>query len=109
MSASPITSFENVTAITKANIYFDGKVISHTLQFADGSKKTLGVIQPGEYHFGTQAPERMDMVAGDCKVRLDGQAEWTAFAGGSGFDVPGNSGFSITVSAGFAEYICSFK
>ena len=109
MSASPVAEFQNVTAVTKANLYFDGKVISHTLKFADGSKKTLGVIHPGEYHFGTQAPERMDIVAGDCKVRLDGESEWQTYGAGGGFDVPGNSGFTIAVGSGFAEYICSFK
>jgi uncharacterized protein YaiE (UPF0345 family) len=51
----------------------------------------------------------MDMVAGECKVRLDGESAWTTYTGGNGFEVPGNSGFTIAVGAGFAEYICSFK
>ena len=53
--------FENVTATAKANVYFDGKVVSHTITFADGAKKTLGLIYAGEFHFGTDAAERMDI------------------------------------------------
>jgi uncharacterized protein YaiE (UPF0345 family) len=65
-------NFTNVTAEAKANIYFDGKVISHSIIMPDGSKKTLGVILPGSYHFGTEAAERMDIVGGSCEVVLDG-------------------------------------
>ncbi|MFA7235570.1 MAG: pyrimidine/purine nucleoside phosphorylase [Phycisphaeraceae bacterium] len=50
------TEFTNVTAVAKANVYFDGKVVSHTLKFADGSKKTLGLIHPGSFHFNTAGP-----------------------------------------------------
>jgi len=100
--------FSNVTAVAKANVYFDGKVVSHTLRFADGSKKTIGLIYPGEYHFGTDAPERMDIVAGSCRVTLDGSKEARDYAAGSGFDVPGKSGFTIRVEGGIAEYVCSF-
>lgn len=101
--------FENVTAVAKANIYFDGKVVSHTLRFSDGSKKTLGLIYPGEYHFGTDAPERMDITAGSCRVRLDGSSEWREYAAGQSFRVPGKSGFDIAVTSGIAEYVCSFE
>lgn len=102
------TQFANVTAHTKANIYFDGKVVSHTLIMADGAKKTLGLIYSGTYHFGTGAPERMEIVAGKCRVTLDGQKAETEYAAGSTFDVPGKSGFNINVTAGICEYICSF-
>lgn len=107
-SASP-TEFTNVTAVVKANVYFDGKVVSHTLKFADGSKKTLGLIYPGEYHFGTDAPERMDIVAGTCDVVLDGSGDKQTYAAGTFFRVPGKSGFTITVPSGIAEYVCSFE
>jgi purine/pyrimidine-nucleoside phosphorylase len=103
-----LVEFSNVTASAKANIYFDGKVVSHTLRLADGQKKTLGLIYPGEYHFGTDAAERMDIVAGTCRVKLDGQSISTDYAAGSGFDVPAKSGFSINVSSGITEYVCSF-
>jgi uncharacterized protein YaiE (UPF0345 family) len=102
------TQFANVTAVAKANIYFDGKVVSHTLLLADGSKKTLGLIYPGEYHFGTDAPELMDMVDGSCRVRLDGTSEWKEYTAGTSFRVPGKSGLDIAVASGIAQYVCSF-
>lgn len=101
--------FPNVTAVAKANVYFDGKVVSHTIRFADGSKKTLGLIYPGEFHFGTDAPERMDITAGACQVRIDGEQSWSSFEAGSSFSVPGKSGFDIKVASGIAEYVCSFE
>jgi len=102
------TSFQNVTVDAKANVYFDGRVVSHTVHFGDSTKKTLGLIYPGEYHFGTGAPERMEIIAGDCEVVLDGTSETLKIAAGKAFDVAGNSGFTITVSEGICEYICSF-
>ena len=101
-------SFANVTALAKANVYFDGNVVSHTVIFADGAKKTLGLIRPGSYHFGTDAAERMEIVAGTCTVTLDGQTAAQTYAAGTYFDVPGKSGFTIAVPAGLCEYICSF-
>lgn len=101
-------SFSNVTAAAKANVYFDGKVVSHSIVFPDESKKTLGLIYAGEYHFGTGAAERMEIIAGSSKVLLDGESEANIFAAGSHFDVPANSGFTITVEEGICEYICSF-
>lgn len=103
-----MTSFSNVTVDAKANIYFDGKVVSHTVRFPDDSKKTLGIIYPGKYHFGTAAPERMEIIAGCCEVVLDGTTDAMNVEAGSSFDVAGNSGFTITVAEGICEYICSF-
>lgn len=100
--------FENVTAVTKANVYFDGKVVSHSLLFADGSKRTLGLIYPGKFHFGTDKAERMEIVAGSCSVKLDGSSETRSYGAGEAFDVPAKSGFDIEVASGICEYICSF-
>jgi purine/pyrimidine-nucleoside phosphorylase len=100
--------FVGVTAVTKANIYFDGNVVSHAIIFPDGSKKTLGLIYPGEYHFNTQAAEKMQIVAGHCKVLMDGQEGVRGYTPGEAFDVPAQSGFTITVEQGICEYICSF-
>ena len=97
-----------VTVVTKANVYFDGNVVSHTVLFADDSKKTLGLIRPGTYHFNTGEPERMEIVAGACSATLDGATAAHDYAAGTHFDVPGSSGFTITVAGGFCEYICSF-
>ncbi len=101
--------FANVTAHAKANVYFDGKVVSHTIVLADGAKKTLGLIYPGEFHFGTAAAERMAIIAGHCRVRLDGTEAWQAHGPGSHFDVPASSGFDIAVGEGITEYVCSFE
>jgi uncharacterized protein YaiE (UPF0345 family) len=101
-------SFENATVTTKANVYFDGKVISHSLLLADGRKKSLGIIFPGEYHFGTGEPEVMEITSGACEVVLDGTTGTLAVAAGSAFDVAGNSGFTIRVTDSPCEYICSF-
>ena len=100
--------FKNVTAVAKANVYFEGKVVSHSILFADGSKKTLGLIYPGKFHFGTAKAERMEIVAGSCVVKLDGQAAFATYGAGQHFDVAANSGFDIEVPTGIAEYICSF-
>lgn len=100
--------FANVTAVAKANIYFDGKVVSHSVLFPDGSKKTLGLIYPGTYHFGTEAAEQMDIIAGGCRVTLDGQTQANDYGAGQSFRVPAKSGFTIVVASGICEYVCSF-
>ena len=102
------TQFAGVTVMTKANVYFDGKVVSHSVQFSDGTKKTLGLIYPGSYHFGTGAPERMEIVAGTCRVTIDGKNAVRTYAAGQSFDVPGKSGFVIEAPTGICEYICSY-
>ena len=102
------TEFSQVTVACKANIYFEGRVISHTLRFADGSRKTLGLIYPGSFEFKTDAPERMEITAGECRVRQAGQSDWKTYHSGDAFNVPGKSSFEISVAAGIAEYICSF-
>jgi len=107
MSAIP-TQFIGVTAVAKANIYFDGKVVSHSILFPDGSRKTLGLIYPGRFHFGTDKAERMEIVAGSCQVKLDGQTAIKDYLAGQTFEVPAKSGFDIEVKSGICEYICSF-
>ena len=107
MSDIPAT-FANVTVTAKANVYFDGKVISHSILLANGEKKTLGLIYPGSYHFGTAAAELMEITAGSCTVTLDGEDGSGSYDTGSSFDVPGNCGFTISVDGGICEYICSF-
>lgn len=101
-------SLENVTVDLKANIYFNGKVVSHTVTDKSG-KKTLGLIYPGRYHFNTGAPEKMVITSGNCSVLLDGQADWKEYEAGTEFKVPGNSGFEIAVESGIAEYLCVFE
>jgi len=108
MSSNIPESIAGVTATTKANVYFDGKVVSHSLEQADGSVVTLGLIYPGTYHFGTGKPEKMELVAGACDVVLDGSTDRSSYKAGDTFNIPGNSGFDITVAEGICEYICTF-
>lgn len=106
MNKTP-NEFRGVTAVAKANVYFDGKVASHSILFPDGSKKSLGLIYPGAFHFNTDKAERMEITAGQCLVKVAGQAPVTC-AAGQAFDVPAKSGFDIEVAAGICEYVCSF-
>ena len=107
MSDKPI-EFKGVTVVAKANVYFEGKVVSHTLLLADGSRKSVGLIYPGKFHFGTDKAERMEITAGDCEVKLDGKAGVKRYAAGQLFEVPPKSGFDIEVKAGLCEYVCTF-
>lgn len=100
--------FHNVTVTTKANIFFDGKVVSHTLHLDDGSRKTLGLIYPGDYKFNVGTSERMEIIAGSCRVRIGADGAWQDYVAGSAFDVPAGSFFEIAVNNGIVEYICSF-
>lgn len=102
------TEIPGVRALTKANVYFDGGVVSHTLLAANGTKTTLGLIRPGAYHFATGKAERMDIVAGSCSVTLDGATASTAYAAGATFEIPANAGFTIRVETGLCEYVCTF-
>ncbi|MDH4100974.1 MAG: pyrimidine/purine nucleoside phosphorylase [Nitrospirota bacterium] len=99
--------FENVAVIKKANVYFDGKVTSRTIELPDGSKKTLGVILPGEYTFNTADKEIMFIEDGLCRVRQKGEEAWKDYKGGESFEVPANSAFTIKAE-GIVDYCCSF-
>jgi uncharacterized protein YaiE (UPF0345 family) len=90
-----------------ANVYFDGKCVSHSITLADGTQKSVGVILPASLTFNTGAPEIMELVGGACRVRLAGSSDWTAYAAGQSFNVPGNTSFDIEVSDTL-HYICHF-
>jgi len=107
MSKAP-EKFDGVSVVTKANVYFDGKVVSHTVFMADGAKKTIGLIYPGSFNFTTNAAEVMEIVAGSCRVRLKGESAWKQYAAGTSFPVAADSAFDIEVQSGIAEYVCSF-
>ena len=107
MSSLP-SQFAGVTVLTKANVYFDGNVVSHTVLMPDNAKKTLGLIRPGSFYFKTGAAERMEIISGKCTVTVDGSTAAHPYVAGTHFDVPANSGFTIVVATGLCEYICSF-
>ncbi len=102
--------YEQVSCVKKANVYFDGKCVSHTLILSDGSRKTLGVIMPTEQPlvFATQAPERMELIDGSCRVRLHGEADFEVFSEGQSFFVPGDTSFEIQ-ALGLLNYVCHFE
>ena len=99
--------FENVTVVKKANIYFDGKVTSRNVLFADGTRKTLGFMLPGEYTFSTGAREVMELLNGGMDVLLPGRADWQTFAAGQSFEVPANSSFQLKLKVP-VDYCCSY-
>ncbi|NWF66688.1 MAG: pyrimidine/purine nucleoside phosphorylase [Campylobacterales bacterium] len=102
-----MSMFENVSVIKEANIYFDGKVVSRTVVFSDGSKKTLGVMQIGEYKFDTGKKEIMEILSGLLDVKLPDSDEWIEVKGGESFQVPANSTFYMNVKV-VTDYCCSF-
>jgi hypothetical protein len=90
-------SFENVTIVKKANVYFAGNVTSRTVLFADGTRKTLGIMMPGEYEFGTDAREVMEILGGEMKALLPGASDWQVFGSGQSFEVPAKSSFKLVL------------
>ena len=102
-----MSEFKNVTVVKKANVYFDGRVTSRTVIFSDGSKKTLGVMLPGEYEFNTADKEIMEILSGNLDVLLPGENGWRTIKGGETFEVPANAKFSLKVRA-ITDYCCSF-
>ncbi len=102
-----MAEFSGVTVVKKANIYFDGGVVSHSVLFADGSKKTLGVMQVGEYEFSTAKAEIMEILSGELDLLLPGSSEWKPVKGGESFDIPADSSFKMKVKS-VSDYCCSF-
>lgn len=100
-------TLENVSVVKKANTYFDGKINSRTVLLADGSKKTLGYMQAGEFTLDTGAPELMEILAGEMDVKLPGSDAWQTVKAGESFNVVGNAEFSVKVKDG-ADYCCSY-
>jgi uncharacterized protein YaiE (UPF0345 family) len=98
---------EQVSVDKEANVYFDGKCVSHTVYLADGSRKSVGVIFPGQLTFNTGAPEIMELVKGKCRVRLAGESDWRDYQGGQQFSVPGDSRFDIETLETL-HYVCHF-
>ncbi|HRO82273.1 MAG TPA: pyrimidine/purine nucleoside phosphorylase [Alicycliphilus denitrificans] len=96
-----------VSVATQANVYFDGKCVSHGITYPDGTKKSVGVVLPATLTFNTGAPEIMECVAGSCEYRLAGSDAWLAAGPGDKFSIPANSSFDIRVADAF-HYICHY-
>lgn len=102
-----MSQFDNVSVVKQANVYFEGKCISHTVLFPDGTRKTVGVIFPSRLTFNTGAPEIMELNAGRCRVRREGEDEWEVYGASQQFAVPGNSSFDIETLE-LLDYVCHF-
>lgn len=102
-----MNTFEKVTVVKKANIYANGSVTSRTILFPDGSKKTLGIMLPGDYTFNTAEKEIMEILAGDLEVLLPGNPGWKIITAGESFEVPAGSAFSLKIKK-ITDYCCSY-
>jgi purine/pyrimidine-nucleoside phosphorylase len=102
-----VSEFNNVSVVKEANIYFDGKVTSRTVVFADGTRKTLGIMMPGEYNFNTGSAELMEILSGELTVLLPGSSDWVDVKGGAAFEVPENASFKMKVTQ-LTDYCCSY-
>lgn len=103
-----MAQFDNVSVKKKANVYFDGKCVSHTLLLPNGTRKTIGVIFPSTLTFNTTSPEVMEINLGECKVRLKGENDWRTYKAGDKFTVPGSSSFDIETTE-MLDYVCHFE
>lgn len=100
-------NYQNASITKAANVYHGGKVSSRSIVTAEGESKTLGFMLAGSYNFGTDAPELMEILAGSCRVRLDGENDWKEYKAGESFNVAAHSRFDIEVSD-ILDYICHF-
>ena len=101
-----MSEFYDVNVVKEANVYFDGKVTSRTIRFKDGSRKTLGMMQIGNYEFGTSEKELMEILSGELEYQLSG-GDWIAVKGGESFEVPANTKFKLKVLS-ITDYCCSY-
>ena len=102
---TPVIS--NVSVATQANVYFDGRCVSHSLSLPDGTKKSVGVVLPMEQRFNTAQAEVMECVAGSCEYRLAGSDAWHTSRAGESFQIPANAYFDIRVTEPY-HYICHY-
>jgi purine/pyrimidine-nucleoside phosphorylase len=102
-----MSEFANVTIVKLANVYFEGKVTSRTVLFPDGSKKTLGIMLPGEYEFSTGDRELMEIMSGELEVLLPDEKTWKTIKGGQSFEVAAHAKFQLKVKK-LTDYCCSF-
>jgi len=102
-----MSEFTNVTITREANIYFDGNVTSRAVTFADGTMKTLGIMMPGNYTFGTEKAELMEILAGELSYKIINTDEWIAIKAGESFNVPAQSSFDLNITQ-LTDYCCSY-
>lgn len=103
-----MTQFSNVSVVKQGNVYFDGKCVSHSVLFPDGTRKTVGVILPSTLTFNVGVPEIMEITSGNCRVKINDEPTFKTYAAGSQFSVPANGKFVIE-SDEVVNYVCSFS
>jgi len=101
-----MAEFNNVSIAKAANVLFDGNITSRSIEFEDGSRKTLGIMLPGEYELNTVHAEIMDIQRGKLEVRLPAE-DWVEYNGPATFEIPANSKFKLRVHS-LVDYCCSF-
>ncbi len=101
-----MSTIENASIVKAANIYYDGKVTSRTVNLSDGSTQSLGIMLPGEYTFGTDKAEIMEMLSGELDIKLPGE-EWKTLSTPESFNVPANSSFDLKINK-VTDYCCSY-
>ena len=101
-----MSKIENATIVKNANIYYDGKVTSRTVELSDGSVQSLGIMLPGEYTFATNEAEIMEMLSGELDIKLPGE-EWKTLNTPESFNVPANSSFDLKIKT-VTDYCCSY-
>ena len=101
-----MSQFSKVTIIKQANIYFEGQVTSRTVIFEDGTKKTLGIMLPGDYEFSTDVKELMEILSGELEIQLP-EEDWKKISGGDSFEVPANSTLKLKIYT-VTDYCCSY-
>ena len=102
-----MSEIKNATVKKAANIYFGGKVTSRTVTLEDGSTQSLGIMLPGEYEFGTDTKEIMEILSGELDVLLPGESDWLAVQGGESFEVPAKAKFQLKIHT-ITDYCCSY-
>ena len=102
-----MSQFDNVSVVKKGNVFFDGKCVSHSVLFADGTRKTVGVIMPSTLTFNVSTPELMEITSGTCRVKVGDEPDFKNYAAGDHFSVAANSRFVIETNEVF-NYVCSF-
>ena len=102
-----MSQFDNVSVVKQGNVFFDGKCVSHSVLFADGTRKTVGVILPGTLTFNVSTPELMEITSGTCRVKIGDEPEFRTYAAGDKFSVNANSRFIVEAEE-VINYVCSF-
>lgn len=91
----------------KVNEYFEGRVKSIALENTEGVA-TVGVMEAGEYEFGTATVEHMTITSGVLHVMLPGDTDWSFYHKGETFMVAKDVRFKVK-ALGQVAYYCLYE